>query len=153
LRAIFTNYSYWKSASMPFECDDCDVRMSSQRSYDEHMAGKKHAHRLRINAILPEAERAFEDLEKMNRWLILFGKPTATSKNKAYKSLKRLYVNIFDLLELKDDATPEEVEKIKHKSVSALAHYSYVKKKVCPLSEAKEDGGLRAFLQQFRKVQ
>jgi len=65
---------------MPFECDVCDVQMSSQRSYDEHIAGQKHEHRLKINAILPEAERAFNDLDRMNRWLVLFGKQPATSK-------------------------------------------------------------------------
>lgn len=92
---------------------------------------------------------AFEDLGRMNRWLVQFGKPIATSKNKAYKSLKTLYVNIFDLLKLKVDATSKQVEEIKHKSVFALAHYSYVKKKIFPLHRAKEEGGLRAFLQKL----
>ena len=135
---------------MTFECDECDVRMSSQRSYDEHMAGKKHAYRLRINAILLEAERAFEDLGRMNRWLLQFGKPIAPSKNKARKSLKKLYVNIFELLELEDDATPEDAKEIKHKSVSKLAHYSYENDLVFPLDRAKKNGGLRAFLQKLR---
>jgi 1,2-phenylacetyl-CoA epoxidase catalytic subunit len=122
-------------------------------SYDEHIAGKKHAHRLKINAILPEAERAFNDLDRMNRWLVLFGKQPATSKKNARKALKRLYVNIFDLLELKDDATVDDAKKIKHKSVSALARYSYEQDKVFPLkiaAKTKKNGGLRAFLQELQ---
>jgi hypothetical protein len=125
--------------------------MRSQ-DYQKHVAGKRHARTLKLNSIIKEAEEAFKDLERMNRWLVLFDEPKAESMTEARKMLRKVNVNLFDLLELGVNATPEEAKKIRHKSVAALAHYSYAKKKVFPLKRVKPGEELAKFLRELSKV-
>ena len=141
-----------------FSCKECKKFMDTQKSFDQHIAGKKHKEKMRViklklkkKALEAIAEKAFEDLQLMNRWLVKFGKPAAASKTAARKVLALLHVNIYDLLDLEDDATPEEAEEILHESVAALARYSKRNKLIFPLKKAKAGGGLAEFLRELRR--
>jgi len=141
-----------------FSCKECKKSMDTQKSFDQHIAGKKHKEKMRViklklkkKALEAIAEKAFEDLQLMNRWLVKFGKPEAASKTAARRVLALLHVNIYDLLDLKEDATPEEAHEIRHKSVPALAWYSIKNKLIFPLEKAKAHGGLAEFLRELRR--
>lgn len=89
------------------------------------------------NALILEANRAFNDLDKLNGWLQGLGMPEQKSMRKAQQALKTVFINIYDLLANRFHA--------RMNSLQELRKYSRKNKLFYPLKQAK-DQGLRAFL-------
>lgn len=99
-----------------------------------HLRGRRHlAH---VAAL--EAEAALADLARMNGWLLRFGYEVAPSKTQARLALRRIHVNLFDLLAERDGPV--------FSTVFGLRAYTLAEKVVFPKTAAKEGGALRVFL-------
>ena len=117
-------------------CELCGVRASSRRDLENHMKGKRHRDKLREFAA--RAEEALTDLDTLNRWLVKLGLPEAASTTTARAALRRLHINIFDLVS-------ERFEPV-FPSVKELRTYTKKHGKFFPKDAAKKDGVLKLFL-------
>ena len=85
-----------------------------------------------------KAERALQDLDKLNTWLVRLGRQAEETAAKARASLKRVNVNIYDLVN-------DRLEPV-FATVAELRNYTKKNNKIFPLQSAKADGLLRLFL-------
>ncbi len=106
----------------------------------QHLQGKRHLQSLRIQRLASLAEEVLDDLAQMNRMLQKLGKPTELSKTQARAAMRKIHINIFDLIEGRLQIFP---------TVWKLRAYSIKNKLIFPLSEAKAEGNLKAFLRKF----
>jgi len=88
-------------------------------------------------AQLKEAESAFNDIGRLNKWLKGFGLEEQKSVKVAHTLLRTVYINIFDLLEDRFDRAKS--------SLAALRSYTQKRRLFYPLKLAKSEG-LRDFL-------
>jgi hypothetical protein len=88
-----------------------------------------------------EANSAFENLEKLNYWLAQFHVPAQPSKTKAVAELKKIHINIYDLLDGRFHNF--------FKKCGDLLRYTRKRKLFYPLESAKAMG-LKAFLRKFK---
>jgi hypothetical protein len=128
--------------------------MGSLHDFDSHINGRRHranmereeqnlerirARREREDHVAREGNKAFESLQMLNEYLAKLKQLPEDSLTRARAALKRVHVNIFDLVEQDDPKT--------HRSVAALAFYTRREKKIFPKERAKSQG-----LQEFLKV-
>ena len=130
-------------------CALCEVALPSEAHRAAHEAGGKHFARRVKSAtgkkdLVAEANTAFESLDRLNAWLVAFGRAPAPSKAQAVKSLRGIHINIYDLV-------AGNMGKV-HKSVVELARYTFKHKLVFPRKQAKSEG-LRVFLRQIAMIQ
>ena len=86
------------------------------------------------------ANACFDDLEKLNTWLLQFRIEPQPSKTKAVAALREVHINIYDLL-------AERFSK-RFATVRELRSYSQENDKIFPRTQAKAEG-LRCFLRSF----
>jgi hypothetical protein len=77
-------------------CELCGVRATSRRDLDNHTKGKRH--RAKLGEFAARAEEALTNLDTLNRWLVKLALPEETSTTAARAALKRVHINIFDLV-------------------------------------------------------
>jgi hypothetical protein len=82
-------------------------------------------------------DKKLDDLDWMNQFLSALGRAKEPSKGKARASLKKVYINIYDMEEGKYDKL--------FKSLSELRKYSIKERLIYPLKKAK-GSNLKAFL-------
>lgn len=146
-----------------FRCETCNVRTRSKKDYKAHMGGKRHrennAGRVAIagpgsslNLIEQEGaasnptmirviEEALNDLEILNYWLFMLQLPPQSTKKAARASLKRVNINLYDLLEGRFDRVFGSAEE--------LGVYSRLEGKVFAKGLAKKNGYLKVFLRKI----
>lgn len=83
------------------------------------------------------ADAAFDSLSQMNVWLVALGLSAQTTKSAARATLRKVFINIYDLLQGHFDR--------KHRSLAALRNYTRENRLFYPLRKAKSEG-LRDFL-------
>ena len=84
------------------------------------------------------AEAALGDLPTLNAWLAGLGLPGAETVADARRELKKVLINIYDLVE-------ERYQPV-FTSVRELAAYTIQEEKIFSLKRAKESGQLKLFL-------
>jgi hypothetical protein len=77
----------------------------------------------------------------MNSWLVRLGMDPTVSKTQARAALRKVHINLFDLI--------EERMKPVFGSVRELRAYTLREKKVFPKAAAKEGGVLKVFLRKL----
>ena len=87
-----------------------------------------------------EIVEEYPTLYLLNYYLSLYGKKVQSSKSKARKSLKRLYINLCDYM---------EGNYINHKNYKNLRNYTIEEKKYYNKEIAKTDKILKLFLKTF----
>jgi len=92
-------------------------------------------------AMTLEAEKALASTERLNAWLVQLQKPEAATLGEARAALKRVYINIYDLLSGRMQPVFE--------TLKGLRKYSSANSKIFPLAEAKSDGQLKLFLKKL----
>jgi hypothetical protein len=121
-----------------FLCNLCNKRFLNEANFQEHVKGKRHQRR--VGRVVKEANLAFNKLDTLNAWLVKLKKESPQkSCTAAIKILKKIHVNIFDLV---------EERYIVHKSVEALARYTIENNLFFPRRNAKSEG-LRCFLREL----
>lgn len=96
-------------------------------------------------SLSPQLERAndkLNDINALNKWLQAFGMEPRESKTQALRALRRININIFDLLDGNLDRTFDDV--------ASLGRYSSKQNKIFPLELAKSEG-LKAFLREIAR--
>lgn len=125
------------------ECALCGVRASSAAQLQPHLLGRRHAkaeRRANAPAFAAQAGALLEDLEHMNGWLVRLGHEEAESKTAARRELRKIHINIYDLVENRLEPVFE--------TIPELRKYSVKQGKVFYREAAKEEG-LRNFLRRF----
>lgn len=117
-------------------CNLCNVAYATRAELREHFETEEHEAKMREFAA--RAEEALQDLEKLNTWLVRLGRQAEETAAKARASLKRVNVNIYDLVN-------DRLEPV-FATVAELRNYTKKNNKIFPLQSAKADGLLRLFL-------
>ena len=117
-------------------CELCGVRATSRRDLEAHRRGKRH--RAKLGEFAARAEEALTNLDTLNRWLVKLALPEETSTTAARAALKRVHINIFDLVS-------ERFEPV-FPSVKELRAYTTKNGKIFSKDSAKKDGVLKLFL-------
>ena len=124
-------------------CPTCSIdALESEEKLNEHLASKFHAsqHRkLHVGEFADRMEEALNNLEEMNSWLVKLGHEPKEDVASARHELKKIHINIYDLLEHDPPAPVFD-------TVWLLAEYSFGEEKIFPKEAAKANGALKAFL-------
>ena len=127
---------------LPFRCELCECGFRSQEELGEHEATSRwHAanyRRAHVAEFAATAEAALGDLPTLNAWLAGLDLPVAETVGEARRELKKVLINIYDLVE-------ERYEPV-FDSVRELAAYTFQEEKIFPLTQAKGGGQLKLFL-------
>jgi hypothetical protein len=118
---------------------DCQLRRdaaTSRRVLEAHRRGKRH--RAKLGEFAARAEEALTNLDPLHRWLVKLALPEETSTTAARAALKRVHINIFDLVS-------ERFEPV-FPSVKELRAYTTKNGKIFSKDSAKKDGVLKLFL-------
>jgi hypothetical protein len=117
-------------------CNLCNVTCATRAELREHFETEEHA--AKMQEFAARAEEALQDLDKLNTWLFRLGRQAEETAAKARASLKRVNVNIYDLVN-------DRLEPV-FATVAELRNYTKKNNKIFPLQSAKADGLLRLFL-------
>jgi hypothetical protein len=128
-------------------CPTCSIdAMESEEKLREHLNSKFHATQYRkkhVGDFADKMEEALNNLEQMNSWLVKLGREPEADIAAARYELKKIHINIFDLLE---NDPPGPV----FDTVWSLAEYTFGEEKIFPKEAAKADGALKPFLRTLR---
>lgn len=117
-------------------CNLCNVAFATRTELHEHFETAEHDAKMREFAA--RAEEALQDLDTLNTWLLRLGRDSEDTPAKARAVLKRVNLNIYDLV----NGRLEPV----FATVAQLRDYTKKNSKIFPLQSAKADGLLRLFL-------
>jgi hypothetical protein len=119
-------------------CANC-LDFPSGKALRRHMINDP-LHQQRLQLVAQRAETMLNRLDMLNARLVQLGLPAETSVTKARAALKKLHINIFDLVAGNNR---------KFRSVQALRAFTIKNKMFFPLQQAKADGQLRPFLRKI----
>lgn len=102
---------------------------------------RRHVDALRDH-LQADAEDGFNDLERMNNWLVKFGMEPQPSKTKAVDALSVVHINIYDLVGGHLDKRFATLQQLRKYTTKDL---------IFPREKAKAEG-LRCFLRNFSSV-
>jgi len=91
-------------------------------------------HKHKLDDFAQKAEAALSDLDVLNGWLIAFGYQAESSKKKALQALRKVYINIFDLVSGKLDQVKKSLKELRVYSKKHARHW-----KIFPKARAKEN--------------
>jgi len=121
-------------------CALCELQFSTRAELRAHYDSSLE-HEEKMAAMTLEAEKALASTERLNAWLVQLQKPEAATLGEARAALKRVYINIYDLLSGRMQPVFE--------TLKGLRKYSSANSKIFPLAEAKSDGQLKLFLKKL----
>jgi len=119
----------------PYNCKQCGEKGITvpKRVHKK----KSEEHKRAMEKLYQQANEEFENLDRMNQWLVKLGHEAVATKQEAHTILKNDYhINIIDLLKENFHV---------HPTVEELAQYTKSNDLYFPLDQAKTEG-LHAFL-------
>ncbi|KAH9261056.1 hypothetical protein BASA82_000082 [Batrachochytrium salamandrivorans] len=117
-----------------FPCKMCNLVFDTAKLLREHHKSLEHSD------LVLKANQGFESLDQMNVWLQGLILPMAESKTQARLALKKVHINISDLVRGKYEMC--------HPTVSDLRRYTIQNGMIFPKHKAKSEG-LKVFLRKF----